>query len=212
MKTEAQIRDTATAALRRTALGLVQRTALHKVLGKRAETELVDHFRKRPANKRGWSSQGFWNRIATVTQFASADESGARVIISDPAFNQKYYGGTIVPKEGKYLALPAIAAAYGRSPKSLNNLVPLIRYIGGQRRAVALVDAPSTAISVGKRRKTGELFIRKRGDNPGGTVWYWLVKSVTQQPDPDALPSDATMQAALDEETSDFFTRLEAQP
>lgn len=180
------LKDSARPTIAAIADGLKNRRGLHAVLGKRTELELRDHFarREQSPNKRGWPKQHFWSRIRKATAFLSADDSGATVRVSDPALAQKIHGGTITPKEGKYLTLPAIAAAYGRSPRLNKSLRPMVRYQGGQRRAVALQDKKS------------------------GTVWYWLVKSVTQQADPHALPADATVRSALVEEAGDYLDRL----
>lgn len=177
---DAQIRDEASAAIDASALALRDARGLHAVLGRRAEIELRDHFgaRNDEPNKNGWPSQNFWNDIAKATAFHDADENRALVLISDPRFNQKFYGGKITPKESKNLALPAIAAAYGESPLQ-HELHPVFRRIGGAPRAIALADK-------------------------GGTIWYWLVRSVTQEADEDALPDEDHFVAALREEAQEF--------
>ena len=183
---------------------------LNAALGKRAEVELRAHFEQRngQGNARGWPAQHFWARIRTATAFGGADETAARVVISDPAINQKIFGGTITPREGKYLALPAIAEAYGRSPRTMDNLMALIRYRGGARRAVALVETQSSAISFGRARKDGSRAVKRGGASWGGRVWYWLVKSVTQRRDEGALPPDEQMRAALLDEARQYLARL----
>ena len=164
--------DGASPALARITASLTDRKPLHAVLGKRGEIEARAHFESRNSepNKQGWPRQQFWARIRTATAFTSADDSGAVVTIADPAINQKIYGGTITPKEGTYLALPAIAEAYGRSPRSLPNLTALIRWRDGQRRAVALVENYSTPIRIGRERRDGSRKIT-RGEVRGGTLW-----------------------------------------
>lgn len=176
--------DAATPALAAIAASLTRRKPLHSALGKRAEVKLRRHYAKREAepNKRGWPKQHFWGRIRKASAFVSADERDAIAGISDPAIAQKIHGGKITPKEGKYLTIPAIAAAYGRSPRVVEGLTPMVRYLGGRRRAVAL------------QRE--------------GTVWYWLVTSVTQRRDPRALPADTTMRNALLDEAREYLARL----
>lgn len=204
-------KDYATPALARIAASLTDRTTFHQALGKRGEVELRAHFQTRAAqpNKTGWTSPAgkFWERIHWKTNYLSADESGATIRISDPAIAQKIHGGTITPKKGKYLALPAIAEAYGRIPSQLHNLHLLIRWRDGVRRAVALVENYSQSLKLGRPRKDGS---RKQtvGEVRGGTVWYWLVKSVTQRADPAALPPREKMEAALLDEAQGFMARL----
>lgn len=204
--------DGASAILAQIAESVTRRKPLNAALGKRAELELRAYFlgRNSEGNAMGWPSQQFWARIHTATAFVSADDDAAHVVIADPAINQKIFGGTITPKEGKYLALPAIAEAYGRSPASLNNLMVLIRWRDGARRAVALVETQSTHISFGRPKKDGTRTVKKIGESQGGRVWYWLVKSVTQKADPRALPPDKAFVAALVSESKDFLDRLAA--
>jgi hypothetical protein len=178
--------------LQRVTEGITHRRPLNARLGKRGEIELREHFRERNAepNKQGFPSADFWNRIRKATALSAVDESGATVSISDPAIAQKIYGGTITPKEGKYLTIPAIAAAYGKSPRSINNLEPFVRWINGAPRAFALGIPATTGISSGKKGES----------ESQGTVFYWLVLSVTQKRDPRALPERSTFFAALIEE------------
>jgi hypothetical protein len=178
------VADPASGQLARLRAGLQNRRVLHEAMGRGVEVALKSHFASRPANKRGWRSPGgsFWARVSRATSLVSADDAGATVAIADPAIRQKIHGGTIVPREGKHLAIPAIAAAYGRSPLQRDDLVPLVRRVGGRPRAVALVQRAQSDL-------------RTRAET-GGTVWYWLVKRVTQRPDPDALPRPAALREA----------------
>lgn len=183
MRIDVSIEDAATPSLRALAAAMADRKPLHAALGKRAETDLRAHFaaREREPNRRNWPKQHLWARIRTATAMVSADSSGATVAIAHPAMAQKVYGGTITPKEGKYLTLPAIAAAYGRSPLAVDGLEVFWGRDGGETRPRAL----------GKE----------------GTVWYWLVRSVTQDPDPDALPPRAAFARGLADEAGEFFAR-----
>jgi len=182
---------------------LANRRALNAALGKRAEVELRAHFTDREqgpskASSRGWPKQHFWAQIAQATTLTEVNDDGATVTINDPRFAQKVYGGTIKPGAGKkYLTIPAIAQAYGRSAQIIEGLKPIIRMIAGERRAVAL----------GK----GETVISKKGNprlKPGTeTIWYWLVKSVTQEPDPQALPPMDHLKEKLQDEAKEYLAR-----
>lgn len=209
MATAVKIIDTASAKLRAIADCLTRRKPLNAALGKRGEVVLRDHFAERESepNAKGWPKQHFWSRIRQATAFAGADEDGATVIINDPALAQKVYGGTITPKEGKYLAIPAIAAAAGRSPRSFANVHVMVRTIGGVRKAVALVENVSTPISFGRPRKDGSRKMT-RGETQGGEVAYWLVEKVTQSADPRALPLDREVSDALLDEAQRFIERV----
>lgn len=209
MKTTVEISGNATYTLGKLADSLTQRRPLNAALGKRGEVELREHFlqRNQEPNKKGWPAQNFWERIRTSTALLSADESGATVVIADPAFAGKTHDHTVTPKEGKYLALPAIAEAYGRSPRTFSNLEPVIRWRDGKRRAVALAERQATQISYGGKRKDGSRAV-KGGREVGSTVFYWLVESVRMKRDPRALPERAKMEAALREEAGFFLAEF----
>jgi hypothetical protein len=209
MKVTVTIHDGATYTLTKLAEGLTNRRPLNAAVGKRGESELRSHFldRNQEPNKKGWPAQGFWSRIRKATALATVDETGATIAISDPAIAQKIYGGEITPKEGKYLTLPAIAAAAGRSARTFQNLEPLIRFVNGKRRAIALVERQATQVSFGRPKVDGTRTV-KRGDEVGGTVFYWLVESVRQKKDPRALPTRETMEAALREEARIYVEDL----
>jgi hypothetical protein len=182
-----------------------KRKPLNAALGKRLEIGLRGHFAARDAggNRNNWPSQHFWDRIRKATAFAGADDKSARVVISDAAINQKIFGGTITPKEGKYLAIPAIAEAYGKSPR----IFDFLHFQRGSRGGGALVENEFTQIKIGRKKKDGTRTVSNVGER-GGRVWYWLVKSVTQDADANALPSAAVIGAALLDETRAFFDRL----
>lgn len=206
MKASVTISGTATYSLAKLADRLTNRRPLNAAIGKRGEVELREHFleRNQEPNKKGWPAQDFWNRIRKSTSLASVDEAGATIAIADPAITQKIHGGDIKPKEGKYLTLPAIAAAAGRSARTFTNLEPLIRWIKGARRAIALVEKKATQVSFGDKRKDGSR-ATKRGEEVGGKVFYWLVEKVRQKKDPKALPDRSKMERALREEAGFFL-------
>ncbi|HWM26595.1 MAG TPA: hypothetical protein VNP98_17390 [Chthoniobacterales bacterium] len=181
---------------------VTNRRPLNAALGKRGEVELREHFleRNQEPNKRGWPKQDFWNRIRKSTALSTVDASGATVTISDPAINQKVFGGDITPKEGKYLAIAAIAEAYGRSPRSFSNLEPVIRWRDGQRRAVALAERRASLL---RSRKDGTGTEKKR-EEVGGKIFYWLVEKIRQKKDPRALPKPEIFERALFEEADIF--------
>jgi len=182
-KVTIEIKDGATYTLTKLAEGLTNRRPLNAAVGKRGESELREHFRERnqEPNKKGWPSQDFWNRIRKSTALAAVDDSGATIAISDPAITQKIYGGEITPKEGKYLTLPAIAIAAGRSARTFQNLEPLIRWMNGKRRAIALVERQATRVGFGRTKVDGTRTVSK-GPEVGGTVFYWLIGPAKEGP------------------------------
>ena len=143
---------------------------LNTAVGKAFEKTLRTHFRSldRRPNKRGWKKSHFWQKIASDTVFAGADESKAVVAIGNSSgskFAAKVFGARIRPKSGKkFLAIPAIEARYGVSPSSLDKNELQFR-----------------------RTRKGGLLGQIRAD---GTmqVHYWLVRKADTPRDPDALP------------------------
>ena len=143
---------------------------LNTAVGKAFEKTLRTHFRSldRRPNKRGWKKSHFWQKIASDTVFAGADESKAVVAIGNSSGRKlaaKVFGARIRPKSGKkFLAIPAIEARYGVSPSSLDKSELQFR-----------------------RTRRGGLLGVIRAD---GTmqVHYWLVRKADTPRDPDALP------------------------
>lgn len=156
---------------------LLNAKGLNTVVGKAFEKTLRTHFRSldRRPNKRGWKKSHFWQKIASDTVFAGADESKAVVAIGNSSgskFAAKVFGARIRPKSGKkFLAIPAIEARYGVSPSSLDKKELQFR-----------------------RTRKGGLLGQIRAD---GTmqVHYWLVRKADMPCDPDALPKE---EAVLD--------------
>jgi hypothetical protein len=193
-----------TEALRRPA-------ALMRVAGRRVENVLREHFleREQEPNAQNWPKQHFWAGIRTSTGLAYATETEAGVAISNPAINQKIFGGAITPKRGKYLAIPAIAEAYaaGSPREGSTDFLSFVRFKSGQG---ALVENFRHGISFGRRRKDGSRKV-KAGKLSGGRVWYWLVRKVSQAADPRAMPSQETLSAAISAEVDAYLSRIESR-
>ena len=151
---------------------------LNTAVGKAFEKTLRTHFRSldRRPNKRGWKKSHFWQKIASDTVFAGADESKAVVAIGNSSGSKlaaKVFGARIRPKSGKkFLAIPAIEARYGVSPSSLDKSELQFR-----------------------RTRKGGLLGQIRAD---GTmqVHYWLVRKADVPRDPQALPKKETVLSA----------------
>jgi len=143
---------------------------LNTAVGKAFEKTLRTHFRSldRRPNKRGWKKSHFWQKIASDTVFAGADESKAVVAIGNSSGSKlaaKIFGARIRPKSGKkFLAIPAIEARYGVSPSSLDKNELQFR-----------------------RTRKGGLLGQIRADG-AMQVHYWLVRKADTPRDPDALP------------------------
>ena len=164
--------------IERLAAKLSDAQKLNTAVGKVFEKTLRTHFRfldRRP-NKRGWKKSHFWQKIASDTVFAGADESKAVVAIGNSSgskFAAKVFGARIRPKSGKkFLAIPAIEARYGVSPSSLDK----------------------NELQFRRTRKGGLLgVIRADGTMQ---VHYWLVRKADTPRDPQALPKKETVLSA----------------
>lgn len=183
-------KDTATPALRDLLRRVRPMRPLMMRLGKRVEVLLRKYFAQygRTGNfktrRRGWPTQHFWDRrIRNATSFTGATEHGATVTIADPAFMTHYRGATIRPREKQALAIPLQAAAYGKQPSS--GLIPGL-FLLRTRKGAYLV---AYGDGFGKPRKG----VR----NATLHFYYKLVKSVTVPKDPNALPPDRDIEAAL---------------
>lgn len=180
------IEDHATPALRALMTGLANRKRLMDRMGKAMEVELRAHFSRRDSegNKHGWPSKHFWHKtVRKATAFTGATNDEATVTIASREFAQKLYGGTIRAQGGRYLAIPLTAKAYaiGRPALWPGGKGGSLRLVKGQHNAVLVENLYSTL----RKKDRGQIF--------GGEAQYVLKKSVTQAPDPRALPSETKL-------------------
>lgn len=163
-------------------------------LGKTGEVVIKNRFEdlNRRPNKRGWPKQNVWNKIRQSTSLASVTEREATIAISDPRFAVHLHGGTITPKRARALAIPLHAEAYAAgSPREGDARLPnlfVLRRRGG--RGAFLAEA--------------EPF----GQKGRVRIWYVLKASVRIPRNPDALPSESDMTAALDREARAYLDEV----
>lgn len=176
--------------------GLTDLQPLNEQVGTRGTELTRNHLvaiaqtRHATAQRLGATPTGHWGQAAEKTSF-EANQEGAIISIDQPGISRVAHDVTIVPDAGKkYLTLPAIAEAYGQRAYRVPDLTLMIRMVDGSRRAVALA------------RVEGE------GKDRTETVWYWLVKSVTQTQDRTLLPSDEEYNLAALAGCRDFVDRL----
>jgi hypothetical protein len=147
------------------------------------------------ANSMGGKRTHFYANAAKGTNWRNDDSTGT-ITIHAAGIAQRLFGGTIKPVKGKFLAIPARAEAYGKSPREFDDLEPHFGEHGG-----ALVQRQSQRLSFVKENRRyergGRGFTRaKAGATEGGGVFFWLVKSVTQLPDFTVLPTPEDMHTA----------------
>jgi hypothetical protein len=163
------------------------RREFHQVLANRLRDELVQHFtaKKAKPNRLGGKRTNFWGQIADATSIKNVQTDGAVVAVAERRFNIHLFGGTIVPKKAKSLTIPLIATAHGESVASYQAK-------HGSLFAVRGKDA----------------LFEKDGD--GIRAVFALRRSVRIPRDPDALPTDDALRAALAEEAEDYLAALNA--
>jgi hypothetical protein len=188
---------------------------------KYAQRTLRDHFlaREQQPNKQGWPKAHLWRRIATSTAVAGVTDTEAVLSIAHPAISAKVYGAEITPKRGKFLTIPAMAAAYaagspreGAAPGNLAFAYSLHPQ-GGWRPSLAVQT--DVWKEVGKPRRDGTR--RVKTVNRAGEIWYWLVRRAVVHGDPNALPSDdlvadTAISAALTFLNSPYGARSQVSP
>lgn len=169
-----------------------------------AEAALHDHFAELQRRPRadGLGHVGFWsgnrgNSIAEqIGEPVIADDGHASVSIDDARLAHKLAGGTIDAADygHTYLTIPANDAA-AQAPAGARSFETRIAWMphpdGGLRPSlVAGADyARETRHRDGTRTRKRTASEAKA--NAGmGEVLYWLVKRVTHEPMPDALPTD----------------------
>lgn len=121
---------------------------------------------------------GFWQRMLAATRAGSDAEAGFISMPREVAL--RVYGGTVVPRVSKLLAIPARTEAYGKSPRQFADLHFIPTAKGG-----LLVQNDATRIKR-KKRKAGV----QAGETVGGGVFYFLVKRATIAPNRSLLPTD----------------------
>lgn len=170
-------------------------SAVAQVAARGIANLIRDHLFAKDAsspNALGGKRSHFYSGAAkSMVNVASGD--GVAITINQIGLAQRWLGGTIRAGAGtstatggptKYLAIPARAEAYGRTPGEFDDL----RFVP-TRRGGMLVQALQTSFSMGKKGVKG-------GAEKGGLVFFWLVTEVTQRADPSVLPTEGEMMKA----------------
>lgn len=156
------------------------------VVARAAGNVLRRHFRRRPPNKKGWTSAGFWGQVADSVQ-EDYDAKSATIVVNDPRFLFKMRGGVLKPKRAKALAIPLAPEFYGVLPSTF----------------------PRDRFFLIKDKKGKHLGILAQ-KNPDGSLrlCYVLKKSTTHKPDPQALPPISEMETEVVETIEDYLADL----
>ncbi len=193
MNTTVEIIERATPALQRMALELDGR-AVRQAIGEGVVILIQEHFYGLPPNKADFPTTRFWPRAAEATSCEEVS-NGVQVSVSQTGVRQRFLGGGINPVRGKFLTIPAIAEAYGHGASDFADLKV---YRTSRDGSPALALARPNLVP----DQTG-------GINPD-SVYYWLVRHVSQEPDPSVLPEDKEIFEAALKAARDFFARSES--
>lgn len=160
--------------------------------------ELQRHFaeRDRTPNRLGGKRTHFWGAIRNATQMGEVTDRQAEINIADPRFAQRLYGGTITAKTPwpgsglKLLTIPVDPRAHGRRASVFKRETGLqLIFLGGP--------------------KGGELAAFEGG--PDLTTIYICKPSITQEPDPNALPPGDALEEAAKLGAEDYLaTQIQA--
>lgn len=173
-----------------------------------AEVNLFqNHFRNIGPNKYNYPTTAFWPRAAKATNWQPV-AGGVTISVNQQGVRQRLQGGDIFPTDGKkYLTVPARAEAYGKVASEFSNLQLAYTRTGGSVHAFALVEAAASQLNYGKRNKaTGQRDYS--ATEVGGGVYFWLVKSVHQNPDPTVIPADEDIQSVAYDTAFAMFKRI----
>ncbi len=157
--------------------------ALLKVSGRELANQLITWFRARDRNdpnKLSSRRSHFWLAVArTVGQPFQSGHNAISVTIAHPVIAIKVKGGDITPKTAGALTVPVEERAYGRTAATFE-----------QETGLKL-----TLIKTGKGEFQNAVLAVK--ENGGLTVEYLLTPKVHENPDPDALPPQSQLEAAI---------------
>jgi hypothetical protein len=192
MSTTIEVTESAKPALRRLKLGL-KHGAANAAIGRAVVKLFRNHFLALPPNKRGMPTTHFWRRAAKATTY-QADRDSIHIRINQVGISQRLLGGPVDPVRVDFLTIPAIAETYGHRAGDFSNLKVergLFKMYTGRIVTLALVP---------KDWKPNPL---NPGDSSG--VFFWLVRHVTQDPDPTVLPSNRQIRHAALKAVKEFY-------
>jgi hypothetical protein len=173
---------------------------------------------KRP-NQLGGARTHFYAGVARSVQQPVVTAERALIDIRAVGLMQRWLGGIIRAGSGissatgaltKWLAIPARAEAYGKTPSEFNDLhfVP-----PGNGHPGFLAQNLQTEVRLGKKlRFSPDLTstTRYKAETVGGLAMFWLVKQVNQKADPSVMPTEGQMVSAMDTAVSGYLrTKLE---
>jgi len=194
----ARVTDNVTPWLRRLQVGL-DPDKIKPVAGRSGQNLIRNHLfaldRSR-ANDKGGRRTHFYAAAARSTNFREVSD-GVEVSINHVGIAQRFFGGTILPVNSKYLTIPASPEAHGRRAREFDNL----EVVFGRRGPVGLRTRRATML-----QKTKKGFAK--GKEVGGEIMYRLVRSSEQKADPSVLPTEEAIHTEVREDVLSYLKRI----
>lgn len=182
-------RDTATPAVQSLLSGL-RPEQLQNVIGRSAvqsyRTHLFGLNRTRP-NALGGQRTNFYAAAARATSYTVQGDFVV-VSINQQGMAQRYFGGTIRPRTAKFLTIPVHPSAHGHRAGEFD-----LEVVFGRNGEPIALATKSSKVNIIRQTATGRVTRRLGGRM--GEIYFRLVKSVNQQPDPTVLPYPEQVQA-----------------
>lgn len=181
---------------------------LKPIIGRSAVVTVRSHLFRinsgRP-NALGGKRTNFYSTAARGTNFTTVADGIILSIGSGlpaGAFSHRVTGGTIRPKTKKYLTIPAVAEAHGKTAGEFDDLV-LVFGPSGQPIALAHALFRVTRTKLAALPARLRIGTTKQIGQHGGIV-FWLKKSVTHAPDPSVMPEAKEIYADAGKQVASF--------
>lgn len=205
------IQDYATPRLQRLIDGLRNPRPLYQMAGARVQECVRDYLivlagsRHDTAESLGAQPSGHLGKAAEKVARPSALHpipDGISLSLNHPGMSRAFKDVTIRPgPDKKYLTIPAVAEAYNKRAYRFDNLEVLF----GKNGPYALAERPQTKV---RWRKSKGRTYAAAGEQRGGRIFYWLVKSAFQEQDRTLLPEGVDLHNAALAGARDFVNLL----
>ncbi len=191
---------------------LENKTALNQAAADAVADGIRDHFVQentshKSADALGAQPTGFWGRMSNAVVARATPDAGSVAMPREVA--QRYFGGRLVPQGGhKYIALAAIAAAYGKSPRDFpdTHFGFGLNPFGVMQPAMVQDDAQTKVSKTNRGAHDQHVGLGKERTHQ--VVYFWLTLEVNQPPDPSVLPSQAVMEAYAEHGISEAIASI----
>jgi hypothetical protein len=165
-------------------------------------TRLVQrNFRKYAggANAKGWPSTHFYGRAAEATNWQEGF-GFVQISVNQIGIRQRLLGGTIKPVNAGALTIPNTPEAYGKTAREFSNLQFKMLYDPetGHVRPALVEKAGVIKIKLGRKKKDGSKSATPVSTTTGMVALFWLAKSVTQEPNPNVMPTEREFEMEFD--------------